>query len=98
MGYRTSRPKPRQPMPDEPSREPEREALAIKMAEVVIDRINAEIIRPGPDPEERECYDVARELRGFTAEIGDLIYKILDNHDKEGTMPIPDVVYRGQVA
>jgi hypothetical protein len=37
--------------------------LAGKITTVVIDQIVKDIIRPGPAPEERECYDMAKELR-----------------------------------
>lgn len=92
MGYSTRRTTPSKPIP---APEPEREALAIKIAEIVVDRVNAEIIRPGPETEERECYDVARELRAFTAELAVTVYRMLEVHEQEGTAPIPDVIVRG---
>jgi hypothetical protein len=51
--------------------------LAEKIATAVVDRINAEIIRPGPKPEERECYIVAQELRDLTPQLTGLISLIL---------------------
>jgi hypothetical protein len=48
-----------------------RMALAEKIAMMVVDKINAEIVRPGPKPEERECYVMAQEMLDFEAEVGD---------------------------
>lgn len=58
--------------------ESRRMALANKIAMVVIDHISAAIIRPGPKPEERECYIVAQELRDATSEITRRIAEVLD--------------------
>lgn len=37
--------------------------FAMKLATIAIDNIITDIVRPGPKPEERECYDVANEIR-----------------------------------
>lgn len=41
----------------------ERRKLALKIVSQFIDEVNKDIIRPGPLAEERECYDMAQELR-----------------------------------
>jgi hypothetical protein len=43
-----------------------------------VDRIVAEIIRPGPKPEERECYVMAGELRAITADLEELTKQVID--------------------
>jgi hypothetical protein len=54
-----------------------RMALANKIALVIVDRISADIIRPGPKPEERECYVMAQELRDMAPDLAELISKVL---------------------
>ena len=54
-----------------------RMALADKIVMAVVDRIAADIIRPGPKPEERECYVMAQELRDHTAHLKELVAAIL---------------------
>lgn len=51
--------------------------LADKLTMVIIDKIVNEIIRPGPDAEERECYDMAKELRDHAAEISKRVAQVL---------------------
>jgi hypothetical protein len=53
-------------------------AIANKIAMVVTDKICNDLIRPGPHPEERECYEVAQELRDMNAELVTLIVSVLD--------------------
>jgi hypothetical protein len=55
-----------------------RKELAGKIIMVVVDRIVAEIIRPGPKPEERECYVMAGELRAITADLEELTKQVID--------------------
>jgi hypothetical protein len=55
--------------------------VANKIATALIDRINAEIIRPGPKPEERECYVVAQELRDLTPQLAQLVVQILKEEE-----------------
>lgn len=55
-----------------------RKELAGKIVMIVVDRIVAEIIRPGPKPEERECYVMAGELREITKELTDIAKQIID--------------------
>lgn len=60
-----------------------RMALADKIVMAVVDRIAAAIIRPGPKPEERECYVMAQELRDFGPELKALVIDILKIEDTE---------------
>lgn len=46
-----------------------RRQLAEKIVMIAIDQVVAHIIRPGPVAEERECYDMAKELRDFGPEL-----------------------------
>lgn len=55
-----------------------RRELAAKIVMVAVDRIVAEIIRPGPKPEERECYVMAGELRAIVPELEELAKRIID--------------------
>lgn len=57
--------------------EAKRMALANKIVMVVVDRIAADIIRPGPKPEERECYVMAQELRDHTEHLRKLVSDVL---------------------
>ena len=54
-----------------------RMALADKIVMAVVDRVAADIIRPGPKPEERECYVMAQELRDHSEHLRDLVAAIL---------------------
>jgi hypothetical protein len=54
-----------------------RMALADKIVMAVVDKIAADIIRPGPVAEERECYVMAQELREHTAPLVKLVTHIL---------------------
>ncbi len=51
--------------------------LAAKITMMVTKRIEDELIRPGPVPEERECYDMAQELRDMAPKITQLVRDIL---------------------
>lgn len=51
--------------------------LADKIVMAVVDKINADIIRPGPVEAERECYDIAQELHDFKPELRALVKDIL---------------------
>jgi hypothetical protein len=55
----------------------QRMALADKIVMAVVDCIAGDIIRPGPKPEERECYVMAQELREHSAPLKDLVAAIL---------------------
>lgn len=59
----------------------DRKQIAMKITMAVVDRIVNEIIRPGPKPEERECYVMAGELRAITPEIEKLVRQIIDVND-----------------
>lgn len=50
---------------------------AAKIVMVVMDKIVADIVRPGPVPEERECYEMAGEMRALAPTLEDLVAKIL---------------------
>jgi hypothetical protein len=56
----------------------ERERLAAKIVMAVVDRIITKVVRPGPVPEERECYDMAGELRAETGDLEALVKAIID--------------------
>ena len=55
-----------------------RHQLAAKIVMAVVDRIVGDIIRPGPKPEERECYVMAGELRALSPELEALAKAIID--------------------
>lgn len=59
----------------------ERSKLAAKIVMAVVDKIVAEIIRPGPKPEERECYEMAGELRALIPDLETLAKEIIDVND-----------------
>lgn len=61
-----------------------RMALADKIVMVIVDRIAADIIRPGPKPEERECYVMAQELRDHTRHLSELVSAVLKIEEDEG--------------
>jgi hypothetical protein len=44
---------------------------------VIIDRVVADIIRPGPVAEERECYDMAKEMRDAAPRISEIVAGVL---------------------
>lgn len=58
-----------------------RRKLAAKIIMAVVDKIVLEIVRPGPKPEERECYEMAGELRASIPEFEELAKKIIDVND-----------------
>jgi hypothetical protein len=58
-----------------------RNEMAMKITMAVVDRVVNEIIRPGPKPEERECYVMAGELRAITPELETLVRQIIDVND-----------------
>ena len=60
-----------------------RMALADKIVMAVVDKIAADIIRPGPKPEERECYVMAKELREHSQPLAILVSEILKIEDDE---------------
>lgn len=60
-----------------------RMSLAKKIVQAVVDRINLEIVRPGPKPEERECYVMAQELRDSSPGLEELVSAILKVEDEE---------------
>lgn len=58
--------------------------LANKIVMVMIDRINQVVVRPGPHPEERECYDMAQEIRDISPDLTKLVEQILKVQETEG--------------
>ena len=52
--------------------------VADKLVMVLTDRIVSDLIRPGPKPEERECYDMAQELRDMGPSLRELIVGVLN--------------------
>lgn len=60
-----------------------RMALADKIVMAVVDKIASDIIRPGPKPEERECYVMAQELRELNKPLALLVSDILKVEEEE---------------
>jgi hypothetical protein len=58
-----------------------RRELAAKIVMATVDRVVNQIIRPGPKPEERECYEMAGELRAIVPELEELAKQIIDVND-----------------
>jgi hypothetical protein len=58
-----------------------RRELAAKIVMAVVDKVVNEIVRPGPKPEERECYVMAGELRAMVPDLEDLAKQIIDVND-----------------
>lgn len=58
--------------------EDERRKLAAKIVMATVDQIVSQIIRPGPKPEERECYEMAGELRAMIPDLEELAKRIID--------------------
>lgn len=61
--------------------EDERRRVAAKIVMAVVDKIVADIVRPGPHPEERECYEMAGEVRAIVPELEALAKQIIDAED-----------------
>ena len=61
--------------------EDERRKAAAKIVMTVIDKVVTEIVRPGPVPEERECYEMAGELRALVPDLEALVKRIIDDTD-----------------
>lgn len=55
-----------------------RRELAAKIVMAVVDKIVNEVVRPGPVPEERECYEMAGEVRALSSKLEELTKRILD--------------------
>lgn len=51
--------------------------VAARISMVVIDEINRVIVRPGPCAEERECYQMAQEIRDRDERLTELIASVL---------------------
>ena len=60
-----------------------RMALADKIVMAVVDEIANAIVRPGPKPEERECYVMAQELRDHSGSLKNLVAAILKVDEDE---------------
>jgi hypothetical protein len=61
----------------------DRKKLADRIVNVCIDTTVNEIIRPGPKPEERECYEMANELRALKEQMVTLVTEVLRISDEE---------------
>ena len=64
--------------------ESKRMALADKIVFALVDEISNAIVRPGPKPEERECYVMAQELRDHSPHLKNLVASILAIEAQEG--------------
>lgn len=60
-----------------------RRRLADRIVNVCIDTTVNQIIRPGPKPEERECYEMANELRELKTQMIDLVTEVLRISEEE---------------
>ncbi len=58
-----------------------RRQLAAKIVMAIVDKVVNEIVRPGPVAEERECYEVAGELRALSPDLEALAKQIIDVND-----------------
>lgn len=58
-----------------------RRKFAAKIVMTVVDKIITDIVRPGPAPEERECYEMAGEVRALVPDLETLVVKIIENED-----------------
>jgi hypothetical protein len=58
-----------------------RQEVAAKIVMALVDKIILEIVRPGPTPEERECYEMAGELRTLVPDLEKLAKQIIDVND-----------------
>lgn len=56
-----------------------RRKFAAKIVMAVVDKIVTDIVRPGPVPEERECYEMAGEVRALVPDLEALVAKIIEN-------------------
>lgn len=62
------------------------ERVASKIAMITIDHVNRVVVRPGPAAEERECYEMAQEIRDTDEALTNLIMDILKIAKKEGEL------------
>lgn len=65
------------------ARNRDRKKLADRIVNVCIDATVNQIIRPGPKPEERECYEMANELRALKDQMVATVEEVLRISDKE---------------
>lgn len=56
----------------------DRRKIADKIVMTLVDQINETVIRPGPTPEERECYDLAQELHDLKPQLVAVVLAQLD--------------------
>jgi hypothetical protein len=59
-------------------KEKRRREIAGKIVMILVDKIIIDIVRPGPQPEERECYEMAGEIRSLVSELENLVVKIIN--------------------
>jgi hypothetical protein len=65
------------------ARNRDRKKLADRIVNVCIDQTVNMIIRPGPKPEERECYEMANELRAIKEQMVETVAEVLRISDEE---------------
>lgn len=58
-----------------------RRRVAAKIVMALVDKVVADIIRPGPSPEERECYEMAGEVRAIVPDLEELVTRIFNTED-----------------
>lgn len=61
-----------------------RRRVAAKIVMAIVDKLVNDVVRPGPVPEERECYEMAGEVRALVPDLETLVKHILD---VEGGVP-----------
>lgn len=59
-----------------------RMTLDAKVAMVLIDKLVADVVRPGPVPEDRQACDLSAEARGLRGELVELVTAVIDVDDK----------------
>lgn len=62
---------------EEAAVEDARRKFAAKIVMTVVDKIITDIIRPGPVAEERECYEMAGEVRAMVPDLEEIVTKII---------------------
>ena len=63
--------------------------VAARISMLVIDHINRIVVRPGPTAEERECYEMAQEIRDTDEQLTNLVADVLKIAIDEDQLPCP---------
>jgi hypothetical protein len=65
--------------------------VAARISMAIIDEINRIVVRPGPHAEERECYQMAQEIRDNDERLTELVTEILRVAIRERQFEVSDV-------